>query len=109
MSRIRDIRVIPLQFTLDSALAYGSARGLTSRRGGNIVVLQTEDGVEGIGEAWGPGAVALAYLDIVKPLYIGTSVHAVRGVAQSILARMYHMGTQNQMFSLIGGIDIAAH
>jgi D-galactarolactone cycloisomerase len=109
MYRIRDIRVIPLQFALDGSSAYGSARGLTSRRGGSIVLLQTEDGIEGIGEAWGPGAVALAYLDIVKPHYIGASVHAVRGVAQSILARMYHMGTQNQLFSLLGGIDIAAH
>jgi D-galactarolactone cycloisomerase len=109
MSRIREIRVIPLRYQLDAAAAYGSARGLTTGRGGSIVLLQTEDGVEGIGEAWGPGAVSLAYLDLLKPHYIGTSVHAVRGVAQSILARSYHMGTQNQMLSLMGGIDIATH
>lgn len=109
MSRIREIRVIPLRHEFGPAAAYGSARGLTTGRGGSIVLLQTEDGVEGIGEAWGPGAVSLAYLELLKPHYIGASVHAVRGVAQSILARSYHMGTQNQMVSLMGGIDIAAH
>ena len=109
MSRIREIRVIPLRHQLDASAAYGSARGLTTARGGNIVLLQTEHGVEGIGEAWGPGAAVLAYLELLKPHYIGASVHAVRGVAQSILARSYHMGTQNQMVSLMGGIDIAAH
>jgi D-galactarolactone cycloisomerase len=109
MSRIREIRVIPLRYQFDASAAYGSARGLTTGRGGSIVLLETEDGVEGIGEAWGPGAVSLAYLELLKPHYIGASVHAVRGVAQSILARSYHMGTQNQMISLMGGIDIAAH
>ena len=109
MSRIHKIRVIPLRYQFDASAAYGSARGLTTGRGGSIVILETEDGIEGIGEAWGPGAVSLGYLELLKPHYIGASVHAVRGIAQSILARSYHMGTQNQMISLMGGIDIAAH
>jgi len=36
-------------------------------------------------------------------------VFAQRGVAQSVLARMYHFGIQNQLTALLGGIDIAAH
>ena len=109
MSRIREIQVVPLRYQFDASAAYGSARGLTTGRGGSIVIVQTEDGIEGIGEAWGPGAVSLGYLELLKPHYIGARVHAVRGIAQSILARSYHMGTQNQMISLMGGIDIAAH
>src|SRR5579883_2920062 len=109
MSRIRDIRVVPLQYNLRSGEGYGSARGLTNRRGGGLVILETEDGAQGVGEAWGPPAVSQAYLEMIKPLYVGRSVFAQRGAAQSVLARMYHFGTQNQLVALMGGIDIAAH
>ena len=109
MSRIRDIRVIPLEFNLPPGNGYGSARGLTNRRGGGLVLLDTEDGVQGIGEAWGPPSVTRACLEVVKPLYVGRSVFAQRGAAQTVLARMYHFGTQNQLIALMGGIDIAAH
>ena len=109
MSRIRDIRIVPLEFLLPAGGSYGSSRGLTNRRDGTLVILDTEDGAQGIGEAWGPAAVSVAYLEMIKPLYIGRSVFAQRGAAQSVLARMYHFGTQNQLVALMGGIDIAAH
>ena len=109
MSRIRDIRIVPLEFPLPAGEGYGSSRGLTNRRGGGLVILETEDGVQGIGECWGPPAVSRAYLEMVKPLYVGRSVFAQRGAAQTVLARMYHFGTQNQLIALMGGIDIAAH
>lgn len=109
MSQIRDIRIIPLEFRLGAGEGYGSARGITNSRGGGLVILETEDGVHGIGEAWGPAAVSRAYLEMVKPLYVGRSVFAQRGAAQTVLAQMYHFGTQNQLTALLGGIDIAAH
>ena len=107
MSRIRDIRVLPLQFT--PAEPYGSSRGLAKTRGGGLVLLDTEDGVQGIGEVWGPPSVSRAYVELIKPFYVGRSVFAQRGAAQEVLARLYHAGTQNQMTALLGGIDIAAH
>ena len=61
MSRIRDIRVLPLQFA--PAEPYGSSRGLARTRGGGLVLLDTEDGVQGIGEVWGPPGVSRAYVD----------------------------------------------
>ncbi len=109
MSRIRDIRIVPLEFQLGAGDGYGSSRGITNRRGGGLVILDTEDGVQGIGEAWGPAAVSRTYLEMVKPLYVGRSVFAQRGAAQTVLAQMYHFGTQNQLTALLGGIDIAAH
>ena len=107
MSRIRDIRVLPLQFT--PAEPYGSSRGLVKSRGAGLVLLDTEDGVQGIGEVWGPPSVSRAYVALIKPFYVGRSVFAQRAAAQEILARMYHAGTQNQMTALLGAIDIAAH
>jgi D-galactarolactone cycloisomerase len=109
MSRIRDITVVPVAHGIDPAQAYGMARGLTHRRSAGLVLLATDDGVQGLGEAWGLAGVTRAYLDIVKPYFIGTRLFAQRGVAQAILARHYHMGTQNGLVALLGGIDIAAH
>lgn len=109
MSKIRDIRIIGLDYAVAGGKAYGMARGLTSRRGGGLVFVDTEDGVTGIGEAWGPAKVAAAYLEIVKPYFVGTSVFGQRAVQQMIFAKHYHFGTQNQLIALFSGIDVAAH
>jgi D-galactarolactone cycloisomerase len=109
MSRIRDIRVVPLEHRLNPDEAYGMARGLTDRRAAALVILETEDGVQGIGEAWGPGAATRGYLDIFKPYFVGTSVFGQGAVARKIIARHYHFGIQNQIIALLSGIDIAAH
>lgn len=109
MSRIRNIRILGLEHVIGEDNAYGMARGMTSRRGGGVVYLETDDGAVGIGEAWGPTGVAAAYLALVKPYFVGTSVFAQRGVQRRILAQHYHLGTQNQMIALFSGIDIAAH
>jgi D-galactarolactone cycloisomerase len=101
MSRIRDITVVPV--------AHAASPGPTETRGAGIVLLQTEDDVTGIGEACGPGGVTRACLDLVRPLFIGTSVFAQRGVAQKILARHDQFGIQNPLVALLGGIDVAAH
>ena len=57
-------RVIPLECNLPPGKGYGSARGLTKRRGGGLVLLDTEDGVQGVGEAWGPPSVTRACLGV---------------------------------------------
>ena len=64
MSRIRDIQILPLHFA--PLEPYGSARGLAKARGGGLVLLDIEDGVQGIGEVWGPPGVARAYLELLK-------------------------------------------
>jgi len=107
MTRIAEIEIIPVEYPV--ALPYGSSRGLVPKRSAGIVRLRTDDGIEGIGEAWGPPGVSLAYLQVVKARYIGQSLFAQRGVAQQILATHYHFGTANGLTALMGGIDIAAH
>lgn len=106
MTRIAEIEIIPVEYPV--AVPYGSSRGLVPKRAAGIVVVRTDDGIEGIGEAWGPPAVSRAYLEVVKAHYIGRSLSAQRGIAQQILASHYHFGTANGMVALMGGIDIAA-
>lgn len=107
MSLIAEIDLVPVEYPV--AVPYGSSRGLVPKRGAGIVRLRTDDGIEGIGEAWGPPAVTRAYLDVVRARFLGASIFAQRGVAQSILASHYHFGTANGLVALLGGIDIAAH
>lgn len=109
MSRIRDITVVPMTDAMAPAQPNGSARGMTQAHGAALVLLLTEDGALGLGEAGGPAGITRACLDLVKPHFLRTSVFAQRGVAQTILARHDHMGTQNALVALLGGIDIAAH
>lgn len=106
MTRIRDIQVVPVEYPV--AVPYGSSRGLVAKRAAGIIRLQTDDGVEGIGEAWGPPAVTRAYLEVVKARFVGVELFAQRGVAQHVLASHYHFGTANGLVALLGGIDIAA-
>lgn len=107
MTRIAAIEIVPVEYPVE--VPYGSSRGLVPKRGAGIVRLLTEDGIEGIGEAWGPAAVTRAYLEVVKARFLGASLFAQRGVAQGILASHYHFGTANGLIALLGGIDIAAH
>ncbi|WP_372622800.1 mandelate racemase/muconate lactonizing enzyme family protein [Falsiroseomonas sp.] len=107
MTRIIAIELLAVEYPV--AVPYGSSRGLVPKRGAGIVRLLTDDGIEGIGEAWGPAPISRAYLDVVRARFIGASLFAQRGVAQSILASHYHFGTANGLVALLGGIDIAAH
>ncbi len=107
MTRIRSIEVVPVEAPV--AVPYGSSRGLVPKRQAGIIRLRTEDGIEGIGEAWGPPGVTRAYLETVQARFIGAELSAQRGVAQQVLASHYHFGTANGLIALLGGIDIAAH
>ncbi|CAH2604297.1 Mandelate racemase/muconate lactonizing enzyme family protein [Rhodovastum atsumiense] len=109
MSRIRDISIVPVTYRMDPGDAYGTARGLEATREAGLVILDTEDGVSGIGEVAGPGGVARAWLERVREAFLGTSVFAQRGVARTLLARHPHPGLRGGLAALLGGIDIAAH
>ena len=54
MPTIAKLEIVPLVYRLPKGRAYRMARGLTSIRQASLVKLTTDDGVEGIGEAWGP-------------------------------------------------------
>jgi D-galactarolactone cycloisomerase len=99
--------IIPLIYRVPEGRAYGMARGLTPIRQASLMKLTTEDGVEGIGEAWGPPSITNAYLDLIAPYFIGREVYGFEHATSAILSTFYHFGIQNQMTSCLSGIDIA--
>jgi D-galactarolactone cycloisomerase len=109
VSRIRDIRLIALEFALEERQAYGMARGLTARRQASIIEVETRDGVVGIGEAWGPATVTAAYLELIRPYYLDRELYDHELIWSHIINKHYHLGLQNQMVTCASGINIACY
>src|SRR5918993_4952558 len=97
MARIRDIRLIPLAWRMPKVRAYGMARALTAERGCALLEVETEDGVVGIGEAWGPAKAAAGYLEVIRDEFLGCELYDHGHVWSRITSGMYHLGLQNQM------------
>jgi D-galactarolactone cycloisomerase len=108
LSSIVDISFIGLLAPLPHGKAYGMSKSLATARQATLVVIKTEAGMEGVGEAWGVPQVNVAYLPLLKSYLIGADVTDVELVFARILARHYHFGLQNQMMACLSGIDIAA-
>lgn len=87
---------------------YGMAKGLATARHCTLVVLTTDDGIQGIGEAWGPPASNLANLPLLQHYVEGRDIADTELVCQLIIARHYHFGTQNPLMACLSGIDMAA-
>jgi D-galactarolactone cycloisomerase len=108
VSRIRDIRFVALSVDLPPGKAYGMSKSLATARQTTLVVVDTESGAAGVGEAWGMPPVNQAYLPLLKSYLLGADVADVELVFARILARHYHFGLQNSMMGCISGIDMAA-
>jgi D-galactarolactone cycloisomerase len=107
MAKIVDITLVPLVAPLPAGRAYGMARGLSGARMATLVRLRTDDGVEGLGEAWGLAAATRAYLDMLRPYLVGKDVHDFEHVVSMVLSKHYHFGIQNQMVACLSGLDMA--
>lgn len=106
MPIIDRIRFIGLSAKLSKP--YGMAKALGAARTATIVVIDTDDGLQGIGEAWGPPAGNLAALALLEPYFKGRHIADIELACQQVIARHYHFGIQNQIIACLGGIDMAA-
>ncbi len=107
VDEITEIRLVGLKHDLPEGRAYGASMGLATSRQTGLVFIELADGTVGVGEAWGPPGVSAAYLDLIRHYFIGCSVFAFEHAVDLILSRHYHFGIQNQMMSVISGIDVA--
>jgi len=108
-ARIARITLHPVLHVMGEAGAYGMARGLVSARGATIVEIETNTGVSGFGEAWGPPGFVAAYLDFVAADWRGARLVDHGALFHRLLARNYHFGHQNGLMALLSGIDMAVH
>lgn len=94
---------------MEESKAYGMARGKVGRRETGLIEVETDDGVIGIGEAWGPPKATAGYLDLIKDAFIGRTLYERELVWSDIISRRYHLGLQNQMTACYSGINIACY
>ena len=84
--KIAKVELIPLVHRLAEGRSYGMARGLAAARHPSIVRLVTDEGVTGIGEAWGPPKVTSAYCDLITPYFVGRSLYDFEHVVGKIFS-----------------------
>lgn len=109
MPKIAELSIIPLEYVVPDAKAYGMSRGLNFRRSLSLIQATTDDGVVGTGEASGPPAITREYLNLLRPAFLGKDVFAYEQVASHVYNKLYHFGVQNPMTSCLGGINIALY
>ncbi len=95
------------EYVMPQEKAYGMARGLNYRRGLALILVTTDTGVVGYGEAGGPLKAMREYLDIVRPFFVGKSIYDFELIATYLYNRLYHFGVQSHMTPVLGGISIA--
>lgn len=109
MAIITDIKAIPLEHDLGAENAHGMARGMTSLRNMTLIQVETDAGVTGYGESWGPCAMVVASVDVVRPYFIGREVYDREQVPPYVYNQRYHLGIQNTVTAALGGINIALY
>ena len=101
MPTIRRLTFIGLEYAFAPEKAYGMSRGGGNRRQGGLVEVETDQGVKGIGEAFGNPFVTRAYFEMIEPLFVGQSVFDFEHVEARIRNSMYHLGVGNQLTSAL--------
>ena len=88
---------------------FTSSRGwIYKTRGSCIVEIETNDGIVGWGECYGPSAVSKAFIDTqFGPRIIGRDPFDVEVIWEDLYNRIKDYGTTGMAISAISGIDIA--
>jgi D-galactarolactone cycloisomerase len=105
--KIARLSFIGLEYTFAPQKAYGMSRGGGNRRQGGLVEIETDQGVRGIGEAFGNPHVTREYFRMIEPMFVGRSVFDFEHVEARIRNSMYHLGVGNQLTSALAAINVA--
>jgi D-galactarolactone cycloisomerase len=107
MPSIRRLSFIGLEYVFAPEKAYGMSRGGGHRRNGGLVEVETDEGVKGIGEAFGNPFVIREYFRMIEPMFAGLSVFDFEHVEARLRNSMYHLGVGNQLTACLAAINVA--
>lgn len=107
MPTIRRLSFIGLEYAFAPEKAYGMSRGGGSKRQNGLVEIETDQGVTGIGEAFGNPFVTREYFRMIEPFFIGKSVFDFDHIEARIRNALYHLGVGNQLTSCLAAINVA--
>lgn len=72
-----------------------------------LIVIETDDGITGVGSVFTDGRLARAGLDVLRPLLIGERADEPARVAEKLHQNTFWMGRGGTLTHVISGIDIA--
>ncbi len=107
MPTIRRLSFIGLEYAFAPENAYGMSRGGGFKRHSGLVEVETDQGVRGIGEAFGNPFVTREYFRMVEPFFAGKSVFDFDHVEARLRNALYHLGVGNQLTSCLAAINVA--
>ena len=107
MPTIRRLSFIGLEYAFAPEKAYGMSRGGGFRRQSGLVEVETDEGIKGVGEAFGNPFVTREYFRMVEPFFTGKSVFDFEHVEARIRNSMYHLGVGNQLTACLAGVNVA--
>src|SRR4051794_31830862 len=102
---ITRVRTHILQAALSQPFAY--SRAWYDTRTAMVVEIETDDGLVGWGECYGPAAITSAAVNSMAPLLIGEDPLRTDFLWQSIYARLRDHGQKGVVIQGLSGIDIA--
>lgn len=105
--KIKDVKTFQLKVTVKEP--FTSSRGWWyDTKGALIVKIETDEGIDGWGECYGPASVAKAVVDsLFKPQVIGKDPFDVEVIWEHLYNRIKDYGLSGMTISGISGIDIA--
>jgi D-galactarolactone cycloisomerase len=107
MPTIRRLSFIGLEYAFAPEKAYGMSRGGGFKRQGGLVEIETDQGVKGIGEAFGNPFVTREYFRMIEPFFTNKSVFDFDHIEARIRNALYHLGVGNQLTSCLAAINVA--
>lgn len=107
MPTIRRLSFTGLEYAFAPDKAYGMSRGGGFRRQSGLVEVETNDGIIGIGEAFGNPFVTREYFRMVEPFFTGKSVFDFEHIEARIRNAMYHLGVGNQLTACLAAVNVA--
>lgn len=106
--QITNIETIPLEHSLPDGHGLGDARNFGHTRQTTLLRLETDTGLEGWGEAFAPGRIVSATVEVLlADDVIGMDPFAVESLAADSYTSQYHFGGDVFVQSAVSGIDIA--
>jgi len=103
--KIRAIEAIPLRY--DVPEPYGSARGMSAARVTCLVRLESDEGLVGVGEAYGPPLVVAAQVRELAPLFLGQDPFDRERLWAEAVNGRYHWGRTGPHVGALSGIETA--
>ena len=103
--KITELRIFRLEAPLSKPFAY--SRGWIDKRQSVLIQIETDAGVSGWGEAFGPGKMSAGALDLIRPMIIGADPFETEKIWHDVYGAYRDHGQKGPLVDALSAVDIA--